>query len=83
MSYLIATDIQHTLSFAKVHTDLAKLEDANVFAVLKDGSYCLFKVSPPNEFVTCYISRVNDTMSANVRDVFGLVQRESISWCEI
>ena len=83
MSYLIATDIQHTLSFTKVHTDLAKLGDANVFTVLKDGSYCLFKVSPPNEVATCYISRVNDTMSANVRDVFGLVQRESITWCEI
>lgn len=83
MSYLIATDIQHTLSFAKVRTDLAKLEDANVLAVLKDGSYCLFKVSSSDETVTCYISRVNDTMSANVRDVFGLVQRESVSWCEI
>lgn len=84
-SYLVGTSLQECSRYVYGNPDLSKLPEANVLAILNNGSYILAEVLPPERNVKVVVfneDKVN-TMQVDVVQVFNLIQQQGVAWCEI
>lgn len=80
-AYLIGTTFEHCLSLYVSNVNLDSLPDANVFGVLKNGTYLLACINPQNKEVKVLLD--NQHYTVDVRDVFKTIQSNCVAWCEL